>query len=237
MASNGNYFSPSAPQAKINVTLSSSPTLSLSDPNAELHLILTSKIVASAEEGRPITICTDLSAFDVLDEDCGLIDVLARGAFGVLRSESGDASRNISLGLFHVRYFTDSTSSDLRERDKRFITILGDGSSARVVHKLRWERIFKYAGRRKKEDLVPGERFKIALNRRFLRTTWWCWGDLESDLKDKHLHVWHSGTYMGPKPEDDTFKDGSWVFGEDPRLLAWEDVTEGRDKWERRTQG
>lgn len=80
----------------------------------------------------PITICTDLSAFDVLDEGCGLIDVLARGAFGGLRSVSGDATKNISLGYFHVRYFTDSTSSDLRERDKRVVTIPGDGSPVTV---------------------------------------------------------------------------------------------------------
>ncbi|KAI1654682.1 hypothetical protein F4813DRAFT_392435 [Daldinia decipiens] len=65
-----------------------------------------------------------------------------------------------------------------------------------------------------------------------LLTNWlntFCSFDLESDLKDKHLHVWHAGRYTGPKPDDDEFKDGSWVFGEDPQLLTWEDVTEGRD--------
>ncbi|KAI0847629.1 hypothetical protein F5Y00DRAFT_113322 [Daldinia vernicosa] len=229
MASDGSDIISSVNQARINVTLSTSPTLSLSDPKAELRFILTLQIVTSAREGHPITICTDLSALDVLDEGCGLIDVLARGAFGALRSASGDATKNISLGYFHVRYFTNSTSSDLREHGKRFVTIPGDGSPVTVVHRLIWERIFKYADRRKKDDLVPGDRFNIAMNRRFLRSDWWCWGDLESDLKDKHLHVWHPGRYMGSKPDDEEFKDGSWVFGEDPQLLTWEDVTEGRD--------
>ncbi|KAI1648233.1 uncharacterized protein F4817DRAFT_315171 [Daldinia loculata] len=122
MASDRNDVVSYVNQAKINVTLSASPILSLSDPK-------------SCQHGRvflPITICTDLSAFDVLDEGCGLIDVLARGAFGGLRSVSGDATKNISLGYFHVRYFTDSTSSDLRERDKRVVTIPGDGSPVTV---------------------------------------------------------------------------------------------------------
>ncbi|KAI2781435.1 hypothetical protein F4815DRAFT_498520 [Daldinia loculata] len=132
MASDRNHVVSYVNQAKINVTLSASPILSLSDPKAELQFILALQIVMSAREGHPITICTDLSAFDVLDEGCGLIDVLARGAFGGLRSVSGDATKNISLGYFHVRYFTDSTSSDLRERDKRVVTIPGDGSPVTV---------------------------------------------------------------------------------------------------------
>ncbi|KAI8957139.1 hypothetical protein F5Y11DRAFT_104600 [Daldinia sp. FL1419] len=227
MATKENNVGTSALQTKISVTLSVPPTLSLGDPEAELRLILTLRIVESAREGRPITFCTDLSVFDVIES--GLIDMPARGAFGSLRDASGDTARNISLGFFHVRYFTNSTSSDLRERDKRFVTIPGDGSPAMVVHRLGWGRIFKYAGSRKKEDLVPGDRFNVAISRRWLKCTWWCWGDLESDLKDKRLHVWHPGQFTGPKPEDDEFKDGSWVLGEDPRLLTWEDVTEGRN--------
>ncbi|KAI0119064.1 hypothetical protein F4814DRAFT_458461 [Daldinia grandis] len=117
MVSDGKDVISSVKQAKINVILSASLTLSLSDPKGELQLILSLKIATLVRQGRPITTC-----------------------------------------------------------------------------------------------LTGGVE-----------------GGLESGLRDKHLHVWHGSRFMGPKPEDDEFKDGSWVFGEDPQLLPWEDVTEGRD--------
>lgn len=34
-----------------------------------------------------------------------------------------------------------------------------------------------------------GEVFEISMGKRLLKTIWWCWGDLKSDLKGKKLQV------------------------------------------------
>lgn len=242
---------PALKQAKINISLSASPTLSLSDPGAVLRLTLTLSIASAARgrEGNPLTFCTERSVFEAVRPGDGGIDVFARRGFGQLCSATGDPQKHISLGYFHVSGRDKSDSPDLREREYRFVTVPGGGgggegeehgggtssgsssragpSVATITHGLDWERILRYEEKRKREDLVPGERFEVILKPGFVGTLWWCWGDLETDLKDKRLHMWHGGRKGEERPDDDFLSEGNWVLGEDPALLDWEDVTEG----------
>ena len=218
---------PALKQAKINVSLSTSPTLSLSDPDARLEVKLSSSI-AWARPGRentPLTFCVESSVFEVTDPDEGGMDIFAKGAFGRLR-EVDDSSKHISLGLFRFHRFHNIDSPDMRERGDRFVTVPGI-----VTHELTWERIFRYEQKVTKADLAPGMKFKIAISKvqNQVGTYWWCWGDLETDLKDKRLHVWHEhrSQYGGEKPDDDFVREGNWVLGENPEFLEWEDITPG----------
>ncbi|KAI8635565.1 hypothetical protein F5Y19DRAFT_408314 [Xylariaceae sp. FL1651] len=212
-------------QAKINVALSISPTISLGDPAAELHLTLKLSLDSSIKVEKPITFMVEKTVFEVYDEKEGGMDIFSRRAFGGFRSTTQDAAKNISLGHFKVNSRPKSDSLDLKERGHRFITVPEDGSIVTVTHKLNWERIFKYEEKRAKGDLVPGESFEIAIQKDYLGTMWWCWGDLETDLKDKKLHIWHAGPFAGEKPDDDFVQKGNWVLGEEPMLLDWQDVT------------
>ncbi|KAI0384096.1 hypothetical protein F5Y04DRAFT_235712 [Hypomontagnella monticulosa] len=219
---------PARTQAKIAVNLTTTtPQLSLSDENATLDLKLSLRITSSKQEGRPVTLCVDKSVFQVSDPGEGGMDMFSRGAFGIIRN--ADLSRRgISLGYFKVHEARRDDSSDLRELGYRFITVPGDGSSVEVTHRLSWERIFRYEEKRTKADLEPGEKFEMSINRGYLGTIWWCWGDLEGDLKGKKLHEWQPGSFSGQKPSDEFVKEGNLVLGEELRLLDLEDVTEDR---------
>jgi hypothetical protein len=144
-------------QGKIKVALAASPRLSLNNPASEVSVMITASLESPLHTGHPFTLCTEKNVFEVFKQEDGGVDMFARGAFGLLQSISGDGSKNISLGFLRVNERDFSDSADLRERGYRFITIPGEGSPVLVTHKLDWERIFRYEGKRKKEDLVPGE--------------------------------------------------------------------------------
>ncbi|KAI2630337.1 hypothetical protein GGS26DRAFT_107048 [Hypomontagnella submonticulosa] len=219
---------PARIQGKIAVKLTTTtPQLSLSDDNATLDLKLSLRIASSTQEGRPLTLCVDKTVFQVSDPEEGGMDMFSRGAFGIIRN-ADPSRRGISLGYFKVHEARRGESSDLRELGYRFITVPGDGSWVEVTHKLSWERIFRYEEKRAKTDLEPGEKFEISINRDYLGTMWWCWGDLEGELQGKKFHIWQPGPLPGPKPSDEFVKEGNWVLGEELRLLDLKDVTEGR---------
>ncbi|KAI1780709.1 hypothetical protein F4818DRAFT_14440 [Hypoxylon cercidicola] len=215
---------PADKQGKIAVKLTTTPRLSLCDDNATLDLTICLRIASSAQEGRPLTLCVDDSVFEVYDPQKGGMDMPSRGAFGAIRN--ADPSRSgISLGHFKVNKGSRTESPDLRDRGCRFITIPGDGSWAEVKHKISWDRMFKYEEKLARTDLQPGERFEISINNGYLGTLWWCWGDLEGELKRKKLHVWHPGPFNDPKPSDEFVREGNWILGEEPMLLDFEDAT------------
>ncbi|KAI1109240.1 hypothetical protein F5Y14DRAFT_433343 [Nemania sp. NC0429] len=224
---------PADVQAKIKVALSAPPSVSLSDAAAELHITLKIHIDSSVREGQPITFMVDNTVFEVKEEGDGGMDIFSRGGFSGIRSTSQDSTKDISLGYFKVNGRPKSESPDLRERGCRFVTIPGDGSSVTVTHRMDWSRIFKYEDKRTKEDLAPGERFEIGLGKGFLGSMWWCWGDLETNLKDKRLHVWHPGPFRNEKPDEDFVREGNWILGEEPMLLEWVvDAEDGRALFE-----
>lgn len=55
----------------------------------------------------------------------------------------------------------------------------------------------------------------------YIGTSWWCWGDLESDLRDKSFHAWQKGINFldTPFPAD----PDNWALGEGPSELKFED--------------
>ncbi|KAK8124120.1 hypothetical protein PG999_004038 [Apiospora kogelbergensis] len=222
---------PEKRQAKLNVSLSASPILSISDPNAALRL-------------TPLTLCIEGGILEQVNRGDGYMDIFARGGFTSLRStgDNGDVSKNIALGRgYRMQFHSDSDAEDLLERGSRFLTVppserenlekqqdaaAAAAATATITHELDWKRIFRFEDTRTRDDLVPGEKFEISMNDDSIGTNWWCWGDLDRDLKGKKLHIWHEheGYYGEEKPQ----KDNSWVLGEDPMHLDWEDITPGR---------
>ncbi|KAK8022242.1 hypothetical protein PG993_013009 [Apiospora rasikravindrae] len=233
-------------KALIHVTLSASPTLSRSDPDATLKLTLTLSLAPNSpgvEVGRPLTFATHHSICDVTEPGYERgIDIFARGGFGFLRSTSGDKAKNISLGLFRTNDRFRSQSDDLRERGLEFVTIPAatvphSQAVATVTHTLNWDRIFQRADasqRHTRESLVPGEEFEIGINKGYMGTVWWCWGDLETDLRDKRFHVWQESNFgidnSDERPGEEFVEQGNWVLGEDPLLLEWVNTTQGENQ-------
>lgn len=216
-------YDPGVTQAKLQVSLSASPTLSLSDPDTKLKVTLSVRIADAKEPGTPITFRVDRSAFEVSD---GLgVDMFARGAFGALRSVDSEGNitddRRISFGLFRVNEIDRSDALDLRERGCEFLTIPGDGTPATVTHRLDWGRIFKNEEKISKRDLRPGERLRISVNSKYLGTGWWCYGSLDGDLADKKFHPWTTDEFGEERPNADFVRQGNWVLGRDPQQLYW----------------
>ena len=62
-------------------------------------------------------------------------------------------------------------------------------------------------------------------------TMWWCWGDLEGDLKGKKFSEWRKGwegwNFGVKELEKDVVEREGWVVGEDPEELWVEDRTVG----------
>lgn len=113
----------------------------------------------------------------------------------------------------------------------QFITIPSSGSVVVVSHDLPLSRIFKYESDLTKEDIKPGEEYSIRLDQRYVGVMWWCWGDLEGDLKEKKLSEWRKG-WEGwnagvEELEKDVVEKEGWVVGEDPEELWVEDRTVG----------
>ncbi|KAK8004510.1 hypothetical protein PG989_004229 [Apiospora arundinis] len=227
---------PEKNQAKLNVSLSASPTLSISDPNAVLLLTVSVSIASTKDKQhsqKPLTICTENGVFEQVERGQDDIDIFARSGFSPLcfAGSESHGSNSISLGHFRMQRHSDSEAEDMRERQYRFLTVPpveqqdAAGATASITHELDWTRIFKYEEKRTKEDLVPGEKFEINMVSGSIGTDWWCWGDLNGGLKGKKLHIWHEheGYYGEEKPE----KDESWILGEDPMHLDWEDITPG----------
>lgn len=75
------------------------------------------------------------------------------------------------------------------------MTILVAGV-VQMRHNLPIRRMFRSGDRLTKDDLDAGEMYQFQINLGYLGTTWWCWGDLESDLKYKKLSAWQEGNQM-----------------------------------------
>lgn len=87
--------------------------------------------------------------------------------------------------------------------------------------------MFKYEGTLTKDDLKAGDVYHFGINSGYLGTTWWCWGDMEGDLKDKKLSAWQEGINLGKaeKPTLEQVEKEGWVLGGNPTELAFEDRT------------
>lgn len=89
----------------------------------------------------------------------------------------------------------------------------------------------------KKEDVVPGDKFTIALSARRLGFIWWwAFGDLEGELKGKkfsRLRVpdeqgeWDDMMPGEEEPDLEKMRMEGWVFSERSDALVVSDRTEG----------
>ncbi|KAL1981211.1 hypothetical protein VTN96DRAFT_2963 [Rasamsonia emersonii] len=214
---------PADRKALIAVTLSTSPsTLSLSPAASPFHLIIHLRAIESVHPERPITICVSHTVFGHAKG----VDTPARGAFGAGLVSTSDPSWTISLGYFMVHDARDenSDSPNLRDRGLEFLTIPAHGEEVVVVHDMPLSRLFKYSSL-KKEDLLRGETFKVRMHDGFVGTMWWCWGDVDGNLKEKKLHAWQRGMNLGnaEKPSEEEVEKEGWVLGEDPAELEFID--------------
>lgn len=230
LSAGGNQDSATPRQAELHVTMAVSPTLSLSDPKAALEVNVSARIADSAKPGEPITFLAHRTVFEVFHEGEGGMDMFSRGAFGRLlgvdREENSQTGKNISLGYFRVNEVMRSDAPDLRERGLELLTVPGDGSAVTVTHQLAWERIFRYEEKLSKGDVKPGEKYRMGLSTKFIHTGWWCFGDLQADLKDKKFCTWDE---YDKKPDDASLREGNWVLSEEPTLLKWKKVVEDGD--------
>jgi hypothetical protein len=115
---------PSEIKAKINYSVSASPTMSLSDPDAKLQIKLTLSFVQAelSRKASSLTFCTEGSIFEIAPTEGGGVDVVGRGGFALRNSDNPD--RWISLGLLRVRLaHRDDPSPDLRQRRLCFVAV------------------------------------------------------------------------------------------------------------------
>ncbi|KAL9611159.1 MAG: hypothetical protein Q9167_004181 [Letrouitia subvulpina] len=222
---------PDRRKAVVNVSTStSSPTLSLSaaeESSRTFQIVITLSIGETSQPGRAITICTYGSVFNPSSQDGGL-DTLALGTIGEVHS-SADVRKRISLGNLkpHLAHGADAKSPDLKQREwLRFITIPTEGH-VQIAHNMPIDRIFKYEDRLSKSDLQPGETYRFNLNPGYVGTSWWCWGDLDTDLKDKKLSAWQEGINIdkAEKPDEETIANENWILGGNPAELVFEEIT------------
>lgn len=207
-------------RVRLDVSLRASPTLSLHDPHATIDVVVCVKMAESARPGVPITIMLHRNVFEVMEPGKGL-NMFARGAFAPLTGVEDPKGRKIRLGghlRVNERMRTDVL--DLRERGIQFVTIPRDSSEISFTHHLGWHRIFKYADNpgsiQSKDELVPGEKFRIGINKKFLKVLWWCFGELDGDLRHKKFHPWLLDSCQeSDRPSDDFLRNGGWVLGEE----------------------
>ncbi|KAL8669026.1 MAG: hypothetical protein Q9168_006367 [Polycauliona sp. 1 TL-2023] len=222
---------PESRKAIVAVTVStSSHSCSLNAPEdstAPFQIILALHLENSTQPGRPITICTKGTVFAPSHPDGGL-DTLALGTVGPLISSS-DPKQRINLGQFKPHYLKPPgpPSANLKDRDGlHFLTIPADGV-VEVRHDLPISRILRYEDTLTKDDLKVGEKYYFSISPGYLGTSWWCWGDLEDDLKGKKLSAWQAGINFekAGKPTEEQIEKEGWVLGANPAELLFEDQT------------
>ncbi|KAG9224683.1 hypothetical protein CCMSSC00406_0002166 [Pleurotus cornucopiae] len=166
---------------KVEIT-TSSPTLSLSNPDDNFRLILSVRVFASPRASAPITIATGRTALDV--------DSYIRGAF---RLECiTDPSKSIALSTTTQPHYarTETANKDLEEIEwLKFVTVPPKNAGVLLIeHPLPLERMLSREPTVKCEDLTPGLKYRVWTDERILNdvaTSYW--GGLDGELKDKKL--------------------------------------------------
>ncbi|OJJ66422.1 hypothetical protein ASPBRDRAFT_49056 [Aspergillus brasiliensis CBS 101740] len=213
--------SPSADdRVTVAITITtSSPTLSLSSSQS-LDVFVRARIIHSTRPGRSVTIAADRSVF------AG--EGLEIGIFGPGLTSKQDPQRMIDLGIIRPHYRDHFEGPSLFERGYRLLTIPADGTDIVVPYEISLNRIFEHSTLRP-EDIIPGEEFEIKVNPGRCEVLWWCWGDVEGDLKGKDLHTWsQGGNYLcsfDERPTDEEIEQGNYILGGDVDKFEVEDQT------------
>ncbi|KAJ6560085.1 hypothetical protein B0H19DRAFT_1069784 [Mycena capillaripes] len=169
----------------LKVTLTtSSPTLSLSNPDPFFRLLLDVEIFHSPRPNSALTISTGRSAVDVR--------AYSRGAICLYGTTEGQPSLLIPHRPCPHYMRQDVQNKDLLRDPEfewlKFITVPASGS-VRVEIPLPLETILRRAAEVDEEDLKPGMKYSVWMKSSFLghlgRYTYW--GDLAQDLKHKKL--------------------------------------------------
>lgn len=207
----------------------SQPAISLStlnststEPVLEIQIYL--RCLSSVQPSRPTTFCTSGTIFDINKPEGGHMDTLALGMLGpglVCSDAQGGGRKAISLGYFRVhraRQDNDDAVNLLDRPDITFITVPSQdsGEEATVTHTLSAERLFAYAEKITPEDLKLGERYGLRLQDDYIGAMWWCWGDLEGELKGRKLHSFSEGICLAgseKKPSEEEIDKEGWVTG------------------------
>ncbi|KAJ7681928.1 hypothetical protein DFH06DRAFT_1289614 [Mycena polygramma] len=166
----------------LKVTLTtSSPTLSISNPDPTFRLFFDVAIFYTPHPDSPLTISTGRSTLDVMAYWLGGIHLLriAEGPQFVLKN----------TGIAHPQLMNFRNKDLLRDPEfhwMKFITIPASGST-RVELPLRF--MLSDSHTVKREDLKPGMKYRVCTKNEFLTNlgSYSYSGDLAGDLKDKKL--------------------------------------------------
>ena len=98
-----------------------------------------------------------------------------------------------------------------------------------IAHNMPLSRIFKYETNLTHEAILPGEQYRIRMYPGHVGTTWWCWGDLGEDLKEKKFSQWIKDEYISgiEEPTPDALSSGEWIVSEPLNELWIEDEGDG----------
>ena len=216
---------------KALISVSASPSvleLSINDPS-DLHLVITLRIASSTRPDKPITINTKGTVFARSIEG-GTLDIIARGTAYLV--SASDPRRRINLGNFRTNDLSGHWGSkpspvDLKELFPDHLLTIPAKNEIKVSQSLSLGRIFQHEQTLKPQDVV-GEEWRLGLQEGFVGTTWWCWGDLDGDLRDSRLSAWHEGLRSSSttqKPDAADTESGRWMTGGVPAELVFEDWT------------
>ncbi|KAK7699637.1 hypothetical protein SLS57_012349 [Botryosphaeria dothidea] len=208
----------------VSATLSSATLSTHASPEGQepepFQLRISLHIAASTRPAQAITIRTDGTVF-APSHPAGALDTLARGTASL--ASTSDPARGISLGRFFAhRARQPDEPPDLRQRPATHLLTIPAAGAVDVVHALPLDRVFRHEDQLAAEDVV-GETWRLRLNDGFVGTTWWCWGALEGELREKRLSPWHEGMRSEITPKPDVGDE--WVLGSDPAELVFEDRT------------
>ncbi|KAH8898317.1 hypothetical protein GQ53DRAFT_711555 [Thozetella sp. PMI_491] len=234
---------PGSEQATLSVRITTAaPNLSLSSLKSEasepvLNIQIHVRCQWSTNPSRPITILTAGTILDNKKPEAGYMDSLALGMLGAgLVCTNAQERKYISLGYFRVHRARQEgdDSPNLGERpDISFLTIpsQASGEEAVISHTLTAGRLFAFSDKFTADDVHKGEQYSITLRDDYVGTTWWCWGGLNGELKEKKMHAFSEGvslTGYAEKPSQEEIEKEGWVCGEDVSQLRFV-VEEGGD--------
>ncbi|KAJ6560010.1 hypothetical protein B0H19DRAFT_1069718 [Mycena capillaripes] len=168
----------------MKVTLTtSSPTLSLSNPDPFFRLLFDLEIFHSPRPNSALTVSTGRSALDASAYSLGAIRLYSMAA--------GQPYLLTPGGFPHYARQDEQNKDLLRDPDfdwLKFITVPASGS-IRVEIPFPLEKILRSTNGVNEEDLKPGMKYRVWMRSTFLGHLglYNYWGDLARDLKDKKL--------------------------------------------------
>lgn len=149
-------------------------------------------------------------------------DGLFRGAFGI--QSISNPNRMIQLRFAGTpNYGRPPDVANLREWPSLHFETIPVKGMLIIKHDLPLKRMFRYESTLKPADIKPGEKFRVSMSSLHLEwVSWWGFGDLEGDLKEKRFAKWQLPDEEGQmdmmpgeeEPDIDRMQMEGWVFSE-----------------------